>query len=770
MKILPEHGSKRCVILQPTFMPWAGFFDLIDQADIFVILDDVQFSKQSWQQRNQLRGPSGLAMISMPVKIAGKGPQLINEVELADKHAITKLNRTLKSYYSKAPYFEKLFPSLEKSIELGSSSGKLIDLNISIIYWILNTIGLSKKTVRSSELLADGKRGAYVAEICSEVGATVYISPSGAENYLIEDQVSFSEKNIEIRLQNYSHPTYKQCFSPFIPYASILDLIFNTGDHALNWLRKGRRPAREISRKNTSCGQYYAIRVDASTEIGSGHLMRCLTLARQLKNSGAAQVHFISRKIPDTLRSIINENGFRLHLLEDTEGGNSCEDAANLPAHANWLGADWRTDAEQTRQAINEIGGVDVLIVDHYAIDKQWEQAIHDCVRLLCVIDDLADRQHDCDVLLDQDYFQDPMARYQDLIPPHCTALLGPAHALLREEFHTAVSHLNPKNWPIKNVLVYYGASDVNNLTALTLDALNHDNYKDFNIDVVVGATYPYLEQLRTQASFAQNIRIHVQIKNMAEIMAKADLAFGACGTTTWERCLLGIPSIVSILADNQRAPTQQLAKVHAVVNLGEAEDVTIDRMRATLDELLADPDRYQAISKACSALMQQGQLSLHNVLTRPLPFRSGSILLRSVTQWDKHDLLHWRNQPVVRAWSRTQEIITEEQHERWINEIISSPNQYLFIGYRNEIPVGVVRFDQNFDSGEISIYLTPKGHGKGNGSALLQALENWIIQHMHQTKKIIAVVLDMNERSHELFRKNGFQQTSEIYEKWIER
>lgn len=238
--------SRTCVIAQPTFIPWMGWFDLADQADVMIILDDVQFSKQSWQQRNRLRTPEGLAFLSLSVKSAGRSHQLINEVELANEASFEKLLRTIQGYYARAPFFREHFPGLGAAMREGAATGKLAELNILIIQWVMQTIGISAPLARSSELGIDGKRGEYVAALCEKVAASRYLSPVGSEAYLLEDRAAFDCRGIQVELQVYIHPEYRQCFKSFEPYASVLDLIFNAGPQAIDILRSGRRPSRAL--------------------------------------------------------------------------------------------------------------------------------------------------------------------------------------------------------------------------------------------------------------------------------------------------------------------------------------------------------------------------------------------------------------------------------------------------------------------------------------------------------------------------------------------
>lgn len=235
-----------CVVSQPTFLPWLGWFDLADQSDVMVILDDVAFSKQSWQQRNRIRTRNGLEYLSVPVKTAGRFGQKISECELADQPFVEKMIKSLQANYAKAPFFSEMIEELAATMKAAADSGRLVELNFALILWLANKLEVPTPMIRASTLIASGERGEHVAAICESVGADRYLSPAGAESYLMEDEEAFIRRSITIWIHEYEHPGYVQCFTPFIPYASALDLIFNVGTEAGAVMRSGRRPARAI--------------------------------------------------------------------------------------------------------------------------------------------------------------------------------------------------------------------------------------------------------------------------------------------------------------------------------------------------------------------------------------------------------------------------------------------------------------------------------------------------------------------------------------------
>lgn len=235
-----------CVISQPTFLPWLGWFDLADQSDVMVILDDVQFDKRSWQQRNRIRTCNGLEYLTVPVQTSGRYHQRIMECELSDQAFVAKMLKTFRANYAKAPFFSSAIDELATTMETAASTNRLVELNCALISWMACRLGVTTPMIRASTLGAGGERGEHLAAICECVGADHYLSPAGSENYLIEDKSAFDRRGISVWIKVFEHPQYVQRFAPFMPYASALDLIFNVGPAAPDVMRSGRRPARAV--------------------------------------------------------------------------------------------------------------------------------------------------------------------------------------------------------------------------------------------------------------------------------------------------------------------------------------------------------------------------------------------------------------------------------------------------------------------------------------------------------------------------------------------
>ena len=313
-----------------------------------------------------------------------------------------------------------------------------------------------------------------------------------------------------------------------------------------------------------------AFRTDASSEIGTGHFMRCLTLAEELKKKGA-EICFVSRGMPEYLARMLKESGIDLHALPDVDA----EDSDELP-HSKWLKASQHQDAVQTIEALGA-ANLDWLVVDHYALDQRWETPLRDLAKKIMVIDDLADRQHDCDVLLDQNFYQDMYLRYVDQVPQNCQLLLGPTYALLREEFREMRKYVKPRKGEIKNVLIFFGGFDAENLTSVALEALV-DLDLDLTVDIVIGPQHPYLKNIKEMCAKHQ-FNCHIQTKKMAFLMAKADLSIGAGGSSTWERCCMGLPSLVIAVAKNQLKAAKDISKAGLSLYLGDQSEINKDNI-----------------------------------------------------------------------------------------------------------------------------------------------------------------------------------------------
>jgi UDP-2,4-diacetamido-2,4,6-trideoxy-beta-L-altropyranose hydrolase len=347
-------------------------------------------------------------------------------------------------------------------------------------------------------------------------------------------------------------------------------------------------------------------RVDSSTLIGIGHLMRCLTLAESLRERGV-QARFICREHAGNLIALLQQKAMPVTALPTM--------AINVPGtienYAAWLGVRQADDAEQSIAALNG-EKPDWLVVDHYALDIEWEQRVRPHVKKLMAIDDLANRHHDCDALLDQNYYSDGEQRYTALVPSSCQVLLGPSYALLRQEFRSIREHLEPRSHELKSILVFFTAGDDKGETLKAMQGIELFGKAEC-VDVVVGQSNPGNAEIVRKCN-ELHWGYHCQVDYMPRLIAQADLIIGAGGSSNWERCALGIPALVTILAENQAPIAQALGQAGIVFNLGwssnlQAQDYADVLITLNHDCLAAMSEKALALVDAKGAERMAGIL-----------------------------------------------------------------------------------------------------------------------------------------------------------------
>lgn len=345
----------------------------------------------------------------------------------------------------------------------------------------------------------------------------------------------------------------------------------------------------------------FLFRVDASVSIGSGHVMRCLTLAMALRLRGA-QCHFACREHEGNLIGLLRQRQFAVTVLP-AAGTAVCD--ADGPAHASWLGCGWEEDARQVCALVDALAP-DWLVVDSYALDFRWEKAVRNGTRLL-VIDDLADRAHACDLLVDQNLGR-RVDDYYTLVPPSCQVLAGPAYALLRSEFaELRHASLARRGASLGRILINMGGVDQPNATGAVLRVLRSCALpRECHLTVVMGMQAPWIAQVRAEAALMPwPTEVLVNVSAMAELMTASDLAIGAAGSTSWERCCLGLPALMVVLAANQQAGAAALEAHGAAVVLGEVDKIDL-RLPSALQECV-QPARLARMSAAAGALVDGG-------------------------------------------------------------------------------------------------------------------------------------------------------------------
>lgn len=496
------------------------------------------------------------------------------------------------------------------------------------------------------------------------------------------------------------------------------------------------------------------VRADASNRIGSGHVMRCLTLADSLRERGCT-IRFVSRLHQGHLCDLVEQRGFEVTRLP-------------LPPHAvaqarpissDWLGVPWEQDAEETRRAIESSGSrPGWLVADHYGIDERWERAMRSATRRVMVIDDLANRSHDCDLLLDQNLVARFDTRYVGRVPVTCRLLVGPRHALLPSVYAELHDRVTPRQGPVRHVLVFIGGADQDDLTGRVLEAFIALAREDVVADVVVSGNAGQAEHIRSLAASRSNIQVHSGLPTLAHLMAAADLAVGAIGTTTWERLCVGLPTIAVTIADNQRAIADELANLGLIELLGPQTGVTRSMLEQALRSHLETGLNADWSERCLATVDGRGTERVVNAL-----LDAGPVLrARLATGDDERMILEWANDPLTRRNAFNTATILPKEHHAWFQARLADRTrcQFFIVEAEKAVPVGYVRFDLIDAAWRIDYALAPDFRGRGLGAPLLEA-GLLSLGHRDLSDMVLGQVKEANRASRRIFESLGFDQQS---------
>ena len=494
------------------------------------------------------------------------------------------------------------------------------------------------------------------------------------------------------------------------------------------------------------CAASVAVRVDSGAHIGSGHLMRCLTLAGEVRRRGA-QVCFVSREHGGHLIAQVEDAGYSVHRLPAPQSAGDRRD---------WLGATQPQDASETLHALGS-RRYDWLVVDHYGIDVVWEQLLRTKAERVMVIDDLADRLHDADLLLDQNYLGANSAhRYVNRVPEHCHCMLGPRYALLQPIYRQLRQVLPARDGVVRRILVFFGDQDGTKSIVAVLHALERPEFADIAIDAIPGSDAGTAVILRSVARNHPNVMIHERLPSLAGLIARADLAVGAGGATTWERACLGLPSIVATTADNQVEIARALAADGFISLVGPAALRSSEMWQSTLAEILCDREQLICLGRRAHGLTDgYGASRVARAMIGQF-----KILIRPVAPTDEFLLLEWANDAVVRRFSFSKCQITNDEHHNWFVAKLANPACTILIGEDLEgLPLGQVRFETDVARREATVHVSvePALRGTGIGARLLcETVSVWRSRAREFT--IVAEVLADNDASKRLFLGANFE------------
>ena len=492
-----------------------------------------------------------------------------------------------------------------------------------------------------------------------------------------------------------------------------------------------------------------AFRVDASLDIGTGHVLRCLVLADALKDTGVECI-FICREHSGHLIDFIKSSGYKVITLEIPP--NFANQTLMEPhlKHASWLGVNQFEDAIQCLDKLQQ-ERLDWLIVDHYGIDFHWEKLLKPICKHIIIIDDLADRKHVGDCLIDQTLGREP-CDYAHLIPSESKLLLGTRYALVRPEFSAmrekAYERLPPG--PSVQVLVSMGGVDQNNVTLKVLRFLSEKS--GVAVTVLLSPRAPHYLSVASYCKASQNIH-HIDFSgDVAQLMLRCDIAIGAPGSTSWERACLGLPSIVIPLADNQHQISRVLQSRHAAVIVRLA-NLDAD-LSGAYDHLVANWTKYHNASLlVCDGLgVNHVMIELEHLDTSV----ARNFGLVKASREDIKKIFEWQSNPVTRKYSLNSQAPTWAQHIAWMEKKLSNTKDffYMTVDLDTQKKVGVVRLDHLDDKCYlVSIFVNPDSYGKGIGIKSLSLLDD-----IHRDITIHATVLPEHIASQNLFQKANYE------------
>lgn len=480
-----------------------------------------------------------------------------------------------------------------------------------------------------------------------------------------------------------------------------------------------------------------AFRADAAVHIGSGHVMRCLTLADALAARGH-DCQFLCRDHAGHMAGTILARGHGVHLLPT-------RDAARRDG---WLGVDSAEDAAQSLGVLERLGAA-WLVVDHYALDATWERAVAVAGTRLLVVDDLADRSHAADVLLDP-MLGHGVAEHAGKVPAGCDLLLGPDYALLspafaRERGESLTRRTRPA---LDRVMVAMGGYDPEDVTGRVLAVLR-EVLPDVAVDVVLGAQAVHLDRIR--ARVGGPVRLHVATPHMATLLRDCDLVIGAGGTSAWERCCLGVPSLMVQLADNQTEVIGSLVRQGAALALGGVDDGLEARLRAAL--VACADGRVLATMSAAAARVTDGRgvERVCDVMT------AMALTVRRAGMGDCDALWRWREDGDAARFYRSGKATPLEAHRDWFARALDDPARLHLVVMQGDGPLGYVRFDVAAGQvAAVSLCLAPEARGRGLGAAVLGAAER--VGMAQGIMRFRAEVHRENAPSQRLFRRCGYR------------
>jgi UDP-2,4-diacetamido-2,4,6-trideoxy-beta-L-altropyranose hydrolase len=471
-------------------------------------------------------------------------------------------------------------------------------------------------------------------------------------------------------------------------------------------------------------------RADGDPAIGAGHVLRSLALA-----------------------SVFRAGGWPIGFAATAETFDSIAALRDWPLERLILGTE--KESESLRRQWSD--GADILVVDHYGRDAALERACGGWARRIVVIDDLADRPHDADVVVDVAHSK---SDYRKLVPSTCMTLVGPEYAIVHPAFRAAraAALARRDGRAVDRIFVSFGQVDTANATMRALRALKSSGFGG-DIDVVLGSAAPHLAEVRAVARDRIHVHVDVPAEKMPQLMCEADFAIGAGGVTALERCCLGLPSIVATIADNQTRIVAVLRNASVALDAGRIDSDFENRIERLLRESLKDSSARLGMAQAGAALIDgRGAERIVLAAIGPWTTHGGrAISLRLAGLDDEAWLLELQSQPETRRFANDPTPPEAGVHHEWLQRTLADPARLLMIAEINGQRVGMLRLDRLGSGERVNIAVDRQFHRQGVGVAMLG-----LAARLRPRLPLEAEVLPGNEPSLALFARAGYLRIGE--------
>lgn len=492
--------------------------------------------------------------------------------------------------------------------------------------------------------------------------------------------------------------------------------------------------------------QRILIRVDSSERIGSGHVSRCLRIAKELQSRGA-DVVFACAPLPGNASKEISDAGFAVYVLNSKS-----TEEIHGSIEAPWSSPDQSSDALATLEIVRLLNCSAVLI-DHYAVGSQWEKYLTEQGLKVVALDDIHGKPHEADLVINPGW-----SRGSNSISPVAKPskeLSGLRYAIVSSEFCVTgrANRYSPSSKPRK-VLIYFGGADLPNASERIVDSVLQSGIMGIKMELVLGPSNRHASELTEKYKSEPMVNIHGPVRNLAELMSECDLSIGAGGVTAFERVAASLPSLVFSISENQVTVCSTLHSMGASLYLGNFADFRESTFAADLDDFLENLSHHQ--KNLAEIKGRVDCLGPKRISEAILPSPQADLLPREAQYSDMLLYHDWVNDPLVRLHSLNTARIPLEEHRNWFFSKLEDPNTLMLVFEVNSLPVAQVRFTKNEGSWDLNYSLDEIVRGRGWAHHIVRLALEWV-EDVVGSQKVTATVKKSNPASLNCLMKCGF-------------